>query len=319
MAKAKLSEVEEAAQLVYALLQPTPARLSPGLSKSAGAHIWLKHENELPTGAFKVRGGLVYLSKLLATGTVTGVCAATRGNHGLSVAFAAARHDLPAVIVVPNGNSPEKNSAIEALGARLIQVGDDYDESVRYAQQLAQDEGLHLVPSFHEDLVLGVATYALEFLNAVPDMQRIYVPVGLGSGICGVLRAKEALDHEVEIIGVVSDQFQTYPLSLEAGHPVVTHPGFSIADGLSVRTASREVLSELNRGVSRVIAVSDAAILGAMGMMMRELDQHVEGAGAAGLAGALSESNRHSPQDVIGVVISGGNVSSALVTQAMNQ
>lgn len=319
MAKSKLSEVEGAAQLVYSVLQPTPVRLSRGLSEATGAPIWLKHENQLPTGAFKVRGGLVYLSKLVASEPVKGVCAATRGNHGLSVAFAAARHQVPAVIVVPDGNSEEKNKGIEALGATLIQAGNDYDESVQFAKRFAEDEGFHLVPSFHKDLVLGVATYALEFLKAVPDMRRIYVPIGLGSGICGVLLAKEALGHTVEIIGVVSDQFQTYPLSLEAGHPVVTQPGFSIADGLSVRTANRDALSELNRGVNRVIAVSDQAILRAIELMIRETGQSVEGAGAAALAGALIESDRHDPQEAVGVVVSGGNVNAALVAEAMNQ
>ena len=317
MNQRKLNQLNEAAQLIYEVLPPTPATAWPCLSDALGAKLWVKHENHLPTGAFKVRGGLVYVDRLLKTRSVTGLCAATRGNHGQSIAFAAARQGLKTVIVVPKGNNPDKNRAMIALGARLIEYGEDFDESVAYARIYAEDEGLHLVPSFHEDLVLGVATYAYEFLTKVPALTKIYVPVGLGSGICGVLFAKAALGHSVDVIGVVADAFQTYPRSLQAGEPILTEPADSIADGLAVRLANPKALAIIEKGVSRIIAVDETAILGAIGVMAKHTDNLVEGAGAASLAAAFVDREAQANNDQIGIVASGGNLEAKLLKRAL--
>jgi threonine dehydratase len=313
----KLNQLNEAAQLIYEVLPPTPAIEWPLLNRALGAKLWVKHENHLPTGAFKVRGGLVYVDRLLKTQSVTGLCAATRGNHGQSIAFAAARRGLKAVIVVPKGNNPDKNRAMIALGATLIEHGEDFDESVAYARTYAEAEGLHLVPSFHDDLVLGVATYAYEFLTKVPALTKIYVPIGLGSGICGVLFAKEALGNAVDVIGVVADAFQTYPRSLHAGEPILTEPADSIADGLAVRLANPQALAIIKKGVSRIVTVGENAILGAIGEMAKQTDNLVEGAGAASLAGAFLDRDTHVQDDQIGIVASGGNLEAKVLTRAL--
>ena len=315
--QSKLNQLNEAAQLIYEVLPPTPATAWPCLSDALGAKLWVKHENHLPTGAFKVRGGLVYVDRLLKARSVKGLCAATRGNHGQSIAFAAARQGLKAVIVVPKGNNPDKNRAMIALGARLIEYGEDFDESVAYARIYAEDEGLHLVPSFHEDLVLGVATYAYEFLTRVPALTKIYVPIGLGSGICGVLFAKAALGHSVDVIGVVADAFQTYPRSLDAGEPILTEPADSIADGLAVRLANPQALAMIKKGVSRILAVDETAILGAIQALAKHTHNEVEGAGAASLAAAFLERDAHVEDDQIGIVASGGNLEAKVLARAL--
>jgi threonine dehydratase len=259
----------------------------------------------------------VYVDRLLKTQLVTGLCAATRGNHGQSIAFAASRRGLKAVIVVPKGNNPDKNRAMIALGARLIEYGEDFDESVAYARVYAEAEGLHLVPSFHKDLVLGVATYAYEFLTKVPALTKIYVPIGLGSGICGVLFAKAALGHSVDVIGVVADAFQTYPRSLDAGEPILTEPADSIADGLAVRLANPQALAMIKKGVSRILAVDETAILGAIQALAKHTDNEVEGAGAASLAAAFLERDAHVEDDQIGIVASGGNLEAKVLARAL--
>ena len=317
MNHSKLNQLNEAAQLIYEVLPPTPVIAWPGLNDALGAKLWVKHENHLPTGAFKVRGGLMYVDRLLKTQLVTGLCAATRGNHGQSIAFAAARQGLKAVIVVPKGNNPDKNRAMIALGARLIEYGEDFDESVAYARVYAEAEGLHLVPSFHKDLVLGVATYAYEFLTKVPALTKIYVPIGLGSGICGVLFAKAALGHSVDVIGVVADAFQTYPRSLDAGEPILTEPADSIADGLAVRLANPQALAMIKKGVSRIMAVDETAILGAIQALAKHTDNEVEGAGAASLAAAFLERDAHVEDDQIGIVASGGNLEAKVLARAL--
>lgn len=315
--QSKLNQLNQAAQLIYQVLPPTPALEWSRLNEALGAKLWVKHENHLPTGAFKVRGGLVYVDRLLKTQAVSGICAATRGNHGQSIAFAAARQGLRTVIVVPKGNNPDKNKAMITLGARLIEHGEDFDESVAYARIYAEAEGLHLVPSFHQDLVLGVATYAYEFLTKVPALTKLYVPIGLGSGICGVLFAKAALGHSVEVIGVVADAFQTYPRSLDAGEPILTEPGDTIADGLAVRLANPQALTMIKEGVSRIVAVGETALLSAIAKMAKHTDNLVEGAGAASLAAAFLECDRHVADDQIGIVASGGNLEAKVLARAL--
>ena len=315
----ELDQLREAAKVVYASISPSPQIRWPLLESRLGCPVWLKHENHLPTGAFKVRGGLHYFAQLAATAMPERVICATRGNHGQSVAFAAAAAGVEAVIVVPRGNNPEKNAAIEGYGAKLLVEGDDFVESLRFADALAQKENLHWVPSYHQDLVVGVGTYALELLSAVPDLTRIYVPIGLGSGACGVLMAKAALQHSVQVIGVVSSHAPTYLQSIMKGYPIATDSAETIADGLAVREANPEALSWLRKGLSKVMSVTDDEVTEAMRILLKATHNLVEGAGAAPFAAALRDQASIGDGESVGVVISGGNVSSEVLKRTLEE
>jgi threonine dehydratase len=270
--------------------------------------VWVKHENHAPTGAFKVRGGLVYLADLTRRQPgVSGVIAATRGNHGQSVAFAAARYGLPAVVVVPHGNSPGKNAAMRAIGAELVEHGSDYQEAFEHAETLAAARGLHFVRSFDPALIRGVASYALELFHAASPLDAVYVPIGMGSGICGVIAVRDALGLSTEVIGVVSDALPCYRLSFERGEPVATGPAPTIADGLACRVPSPEAVAIIRAGAARVLSVGEDAIRAAMRYYFTDTHNVVEGAGAAPLAALLAERERMRGKQVA-VIASGGNV-----------
>jgi threonine dehydratase len=300
--------LEEAAALVHKAMLPTAQHCWPLLSARAGAEIWVKHENHTPLGAFKVRGGLVYTDQLKRSAPdVKGVIAATRGNHGQSVAFAAKRNGLKAVIVVPHGNSREKNASMKALGAELIEHGHDFQAAYEYALGLAAERKLHPFPSFHDGLVAGVGSYSLEFLTAVPDLDVVYVPIGLGSGICGMIAARDALGRKTEVVGVVSESAPTYSLSFKAKKPVSTNSANTMADGMACRVPVAEAVDRINRGVARIVEVSDTEIEAAMRHYYTDTHNVAEGAGAAPLAAALKERATIASKKV-GLVLSGGNV-----------
>jgi threonine dehydratase len=312
-----LAALEAAAGQVYQYMQPSPQLRWPLLSARCGCDVWVKHENHNPTGAFKVRGGLTYMQRLKAASPeVSGVVTATRGNHGQSVAFAAAKHGLKAVVVVPEGNNADKNRAMVALGAELIVHGRDFDAAIPRAAQLAQERGLHKMPSFDMDLVEGVATYSLELLQAQPGLKRVYVPIGLGSGICGMVCARNALGLDTEIIGVVSTEADCYALSLQAGECIATDSADTLADGVAVRTPSPEALSIMLGNVSRIVKVSDAEVLAAMKYYFSDTHNIAEGAAAAPLAAALQEADLNRGQS-IGLILSGGNIDSDLYMRAL--
>ncbi len=301
---------------VRSFMSPTPLYRWPLVDAALGAEVWVKHENHTPLGAFKLRGGLVYLEGLLAREPdCPGVIAATRGNHGQSIAFAAGKLGLKAVIVVPEGNSKEKNAAMRALGAELIEAGSDFQEAFELAQTRARQEGLHAVPSFHRDLVAGVASYGLEMLRAQPDLDRIYVPIGLGSGICGVAAARAALGLEAELVGVVSAGATAYRDSLDAGRLLSRPVETLLADGMACRTPHPEALALIREQVARVVAVSDAEVAAAMRLFFTATHNLAEGAGAAALAAALQEGA--APQDRVGVVLTGGNIDADLYGQVL--
>jgi threonine dehydratase len=303
-----LEALERAATIVYRAMGPTPQYAWPLLCEALGAELWVKHENHTPVGAFKLRGGLVYFDDLARSrDTPAGVISATRGNHGQSVAFAAGRSGMSATIVVPHGNSREKNAAMRALGADLIEHGDDFQAAREHAKQLAQQRGLHMVPSFHPLLVHGVASYALELMRAVPDLDVIYVPIGLGSGICGMIAARAALDTKAEIVGVVSERAPAYALSFAARRPVEHAVTTVLSDGMACRTPERDALEILWRHASRVVQVSEREVAHAMRLLFTATHNVAEGAGAAPLAAALQERERLRGRKVA-VVISGGNV-----------
>ncbi len=306
-----LEDLESAARVIERTLPTTSAAIPwPLLSERCGCEVWVKHENHLPTGAFKVRGGLVYMDWLSANHPdVRGVIAATRGNHGQSVAFAASAKGLASTIVVPHGNSVEKNRAMKAYGAELIEHGADFAESLVHAENLAEERGLHFVPSFDWKLVQGVGTAGLEFLRAVPGLDILYLPIGLGSGICGMAVARQALGlgDRTEIVGVVAEQANAYALSFAAGHPVATESAQTIADGVSCRVPDPRSVEVVNRQASRIVEVSEREIQSAMRHYFTDTHQIAEGAGALPLAALLKERAQVAGKRA-GLVLSGGNV-----------
>ena len=312
-----LETLETAADFVRRVMPPTPQFCWPLLSRRIGTELWVKHENHTPIGAFKLRGGLVYLDEVKRSHPdICGVVTATTGNHGQSIALAAARLELEATIVVPHGNSIEKNRAMEGFGARLIEAGRDFQAAYEYAVALAERERLHLVRSFDALLVRGVASYGLELFRAVPDLDTVYVPIGLGSGICGVIAAREALDLTAEIVGVVSENAATYALSFAAGRPISTNSADTMAGGLAVRVPDPEALEIICRGAARIVTVSEAEIRRAMRILFTDTHNVAEGAGAAPLAAALQERDRLAGNRVA-VIQSGGNIDRPLFAEVL--
>lgn len=318
------ANLADAARRVHAVLPPTPQYRWPLLEAQFAARagdgtaLWVKHENHTPAGAFKIRGGVVYFERLLAAGPrPAGVVSATRGNHGQSIGFAARRHGVPALIVVPHGNSREKNAAMRALGVELLEHGDDFQAAREHAQALARQRGWLMVPSFHADLVAGVASYGLELFGAAPDLQTVYVPIGLGSGACGLLAAKAALGLAVEVVGVVSAQAPAYALSLARGEALSAPVSTCIADGMACRTPDPEALALLAAGLARVVTVDDAQVAEAMRQLFECTHQVAEGAGAAALAAAWQERAQLAGRRSA-VVLSGGNVDRADFAAVLN-
>ena len=307
-----LGELEDAARLVHAAFPPTPQYAWPLLAQRAGAEVWVKHENHTPTGAFKVRGGVVFMERLKRENpNVAGVVSATRGNHGQSLAYAGARYGIPVTILVPRGNSVEKNNAMRAQGARLIEYGADFDEARAEAARLAKAEGLLFAPSFAPDLVMGVATYALELLRAAPPLAALYVPIGLGSGICGCILARDLLGLSTEIIGVQSTEAPAYALSFSAGHVVTTPTANTRADGMATRLPDADALEIIRKGAARIVTVTDDEVAAAIRAYWQDTHNLAEGAGAAPLAALLQERAAMRGKRV-GIVLCGGNIDLAL-------
>ena len=304
-----LADYESAAGLVHAAMPPTPQYAWPLLAARAGCEVYVKHENHTPTGAFKVRGGLAYCSRL-PRGT-PGLISATRGNHGQSLAFAGRRYGVPVTILAPRGNSTEKNAAMRALGAELVEHGRDFQEAREEAFRLASSRGLTFVPPFHPDLMLGVGTCALELLRAVPDLDAVYVPVGMGSGLCGMIDVRDALGVRARVVGVVAARAPAYALSFAAGRVVSTETADTTADGMACRIPDPDALEMIRRGADRVVTVTDEEIAFAMRAYYTDTHNVAEGAGAASLAALLQERESMKGKKV-GLVLSGGNVDLAL-------
>ena len=303
-----LPQLRAAHEVVRTALQPTPALSWPLLARRLGTEVVVKHENHNPTGAFKVRGGLTFVDALRRRQPHSkGLVSATRGNHGQSLAFAGRRAGLSVTIYAPRGNSVEKNAAMRALGAELVEHGDDFQAAREEASRVAQTGGLDLVPAFHRDLVLGVATYALELLGDRPDLDVLYVPVGQGSGVCGCIAARDALGLRTEIVAVQSAEAPAYALSIAAGHVVRTDSADTLADGMATRVPDEDALAVIRRGVARFVLVSDAEIADAMRAYWTDTHNLTEGAGAAALAAAVQDKQRLAGKKV-GLVLSGGNI-----------
>jgi threonine dehydratase len=310
-----LGQLQRAQQVVHAAMPPTPAYAWPLLAERLGATAIVKHENHTPIGAFKVRGGLVYLDRLTRERPHTrGLISATRGNHGQSLAFAASRYRVPVTIYVPQGNSTEKNRAMRAFGANLIEFGEDFQAAREEAGRHASRDGLELVPSFHPDLVMGVATYALELFGTAPDLDILYVPIGQGSGICGCILARDLLGLSTEIVGVQSTLAPSYALSFAAGTVVTTSSSDTLADGMATRVPDPDALAIIRKGASRIMQVTDDEVAAAIRAYWTDTHNLAEGAGAASLAAALQDKARLRGKRV-GLILSGGNIDFALFNQ----
>lgn len=311
-------QLEDGAQLVHATVAATPQYSWPLLNERAGTEIWVKHENHTPIGSFKVRGGLTLIEHLKREHPkLAGVISATRGNHGQSVAFAGRRHGLPSVIVVPHGNSKEKNAAMRAWGAELIEHGRDYDEAREQAAKLAAEQGLHHIGPFDRNLVTGVGSYALELFSAVQDLDEVYVPVGCGSGICGVIAWRDALGLKTRVVGVVSENAACYAISFAAGKPVETKSAITFADGVAVRVPVPEALEAILAGAERIVQVSDDEVKAAMRDLYRCTHNIAEGAGAAPLAALLKDKGRAGKR--FAVILSGGNIDREVYLEALGR
>lgn len=304
-------ELAEAATLVHRHMPPTPQYSWPLLNARTDAEVWVKHENHTPAGAFKIRGGITFIDWLRkAHPECTGIITATRGNHGQSQARAAKAAGLNATIVVPHGNSAEKNAAMIAFGARLIEHGRDFDEARAEARRLSETEGLFPVPAFHRELVKGVATYAYEFFTAIPKLHTVYVPIGCGSGICGTIAARDALGLETRVVGVVSTEAQAAKLSFDSGVITETPSANTFADGVAVRVPVPEAFAIYAKGAERIVAVNDDEIRNAIRALYRDTHNVAEGAGAASLAALLQEKDMMQGR-AVGIILSGGNIDAA--------
>jgi threonine dehydratase len=303
-----IADLEAAATLVRAVVPATPQYAWPLLASRSGAEVWVKHENHTPIGAFKLRGGLVYMDWLARSGlNPAGVITATRGNHGQSIALAGRRAGLPVTVLIPEGNSAEKNAAMAGFGARLIVHGRDFDAAKAEAMRLAEARNLHYLPSFHPLLVRGAATYALELFRAVADLDTVYAPIGMGSGICGLIAARDLMGLRTEIVGVVAAAAPAVALSVEAGRPVATQSARTFADGMACREPHHEALAIIAKGAGRIVQASEAEIAEAIRLMWAATHNAAEGAGAAALAALMQERDRMRGRRV-GVILSGGNI-----------
>ena len=311
-----LAGLEAAARNVYAAMAPTPQYAWPLMARRAGIEVWVKHENHTPTGAFKVRGGLNLMASLAAARSPPpGIISATRGNHGQSLAYAARRHGMRCTIVVPRGNSIDKNEAMRAFGAELVEFGRDFDEAREQAALLAREHALRFIGPFEPELVAGVGTYALELFRAVADLDTVYVPIGCGSGICGLIGARDALGRSTDIVGVVSAHANAYARSFAARSAIETTSAETIADGMAVRVPVPAALEVIWKGAARVVEVTDAQVEDAMRACFSDTHQVAEGAGAAPLAALLAEGSRAGRRAA--VVLSGGNVDRELYARVL--
>jgi len=312
-----LPEIEAAQTLIRPLIRETPTYRWLLLESGLGCELWLKHENHTPVGAFKIRGGLVYLDELKrAEPEVRGVIAASTGNHGQSIAWAAKRNGLRAVIVVPQGNNAEKNAAMRALGAELVEHGREFQEALEFSRQLAADQGLHAVPSFHPWLVRGVATYGLEMLRSVADLDVVFVPIGLGSGFCGIAAARAALGLKTKIVGVVSAHAPAYALSFKAGRLMTQSSATLVAEGVACMTPNEDALRHVLEQAHDVVTVTDDEAMAAMRELVQATHNIAEGAGALAFA-ALKKNREQWQGQRVACVLSGGNASMALLARVL--
>jgi threonine dehydratase len=317
--KLTLADLAAASRVVHSVLPPTPQYCWPLLRDHTGVEVWVKHENHTPVGSFKVRGGLIYFDELAKHPVrPKGVITATRGNHGQSVAYAASRYDIPSIVVVPHGNSMEKNAAMRAFGAQLIEHGEDFQSAREYAAQMAIDKSLHFVPTYHSLLVAGVATYCMELLQAVAELDAVFVPIGLGSGASAMIAARDALGLTTEVIGVVSAHSPAYARSFNARQPISVPSETQLADGMACRTPDAGALEIMLRGLSRIVEVTDREVAEAMRTLYACTHNVAEGAGATSFA-ALQQEQAIWQGKRVAVIMSGGNVDTDVLVSVLGR
>ncbi|MFI5011918.1 MAG: threonine dehydratase [Hyphomicrobiales bacterium] len=313
----RLAEIEEAAALVHRHMPPTPQYAWPLLAARYGCEVVVKHENHTPVGAFKLRGGIVYVERLTRERPrVKGIASATRGNHGQSLAFAGRLFGMPVAIVAPHGNSVEKNAAMRALGAELLEIGDDFDDAKEAAAKIAAERGFEFVPSFAPDLVRGVSTYALELLCAHADIDTLYAPIGLGSGICGLIAVRDAMALKTRIVGVVAERANAYRLSFDAGRVVPANHASTFADGIAVRVPDARAFEIIRKGADRIVEVREDEIAEAIRVLHEDTHNLAEGAGAAAIAALAKDKHRRKGAKAA-VILSGGNIDRALAAEVL--
>ncbi|MGK9169455.1 threonine dehydratase [Inquilinus limosus] len=312
-----LSDLDAAARVVHAAMPPTPQFAWPLLAARTGCEVWVKHENHTPTGAYKARNGIVYIDALRRRRPeIRGIVTATRGNHGQSLPFAARGTGLAVTVVVPHGNSVEKNAAMRAFGAELVEHGRDFDEAYDHARRLAGERGLEMAPAFHPDLMRGAATYALELFRAVAELDTVYVPIGMGSGICGLIRTRDLLGLRTRIVGVVSTEAPAMALSVEAGRVVTTETADTFADGVACRVPDPGAFAIIRAGAERIVRVTDEEIAAALRAYWTDTHNLAEGAAAAPLAALLQERERMRGRRV-GLILTGGNIDLAVARRVL--
>ncbi len=318
-----LESLHQAREVVSSVMSPTPQYRWPLLQERSGVEVWVKHENHTPTGAFKIRGGLVYMDNLHRQNALpTGFITATRGNHGQSIPFAASRYGVPVTVYVPEGNSVEKNRAMQAWGAELVVHGSDFDEARQEAARVAKEQSLAFTPSFHPDLVRGVATYAHELLTGVDDLHTVYVPVGMGSGVCGLVTVRDLLGLDTRIVGVVSTEAPAYARSFAAGQVVQTNDARTFADGVACRIPDPKAVELIRNGVERFVEVSDDQVAEAIRVLYTDTHNVAEGAGAIALAALLADAELNGPRQFAGrpvaVIQTGGNIDADVLAEVLS-
>jgi len=303
-----LMELEQAATDIYQVTPATPQYNWPLLAKTTGCDVWVKHENHTPTAAFKVRGGIHLLNQLMkANNKPKGIISATRGNNGQSLSYASKRAGLPLTIVVPECNNIDQNNAIQGFGADLVVHGKDFEAARKHSLILQQELGYQAIAPFEKSLIVGVASYAIELFSAIKDLDTVYVPIGMGSGICGLIKTRDLLNLKTKIVGVVAEGAPTFALSFAAGKVVNTDYANTIADGVATSAPIEEAFEIIKKGASRVITVNDLEIAKAMYQYYQTTHNLSEGAGAVPLAGLMKEKQQMKGKKV-GLILSGGNI-----------
>jgi threonine dehydratase len=313
-----LKDVYDARERVYRVVRPTPLMHHPLLSKETGLDVRVKHENHNPTGAFKVRGGLNLIGSL--TGDERrGVITATTGNHGQSIALAAQREQVPCTIVTPVGNNPEKNAAMRALGAELIEFGKDFDEAREKVEQMQHERGLRYVHSANEPLLLaGVGTYALEIFEECPDVDVMLVPIGGGSGACGCCIVRKGLGSRAQVIGVQAARADAFTRSWRSRERVVGDAADTFAEGMATRVTFDLTFGILEQELDDVVTLSEEELAEGVRLALRATHNLAEGAGAAPLIAAMKLRDRLAGKKVV-CVMSGGNIDRATLKRVLDQ
>ena len=302
-----LDDIRSAQHTVYRVLRPTPLLSHPLLDLETGLEIRVKHENHNPTGAFKVRGGVNLVSRLSADER-RGVVTASTGNHGQSIALACQAEGVPCTVAVPVGNNPEKNAAMRALGARVLEVGRDFDEAREHVERLAAERSLRYVHSANEPhLIAGVATYALEIFEEAPETEVLLVPIGGGSGACGCALVRRLLGRKAEIIGVQAAGADAFTRSWRTGTRVVGDTAATFAEGMATRVTFDLTFGILRELLDDIVTLTEEELADGVRLALRTTHNLPEGAGAASLAAAVKLQDRFRGRRVV-CVMSGGNI-----------